>query len=145
MLVPFGLIIVCLVLVSKYQILSPLNHKVKWNLLQDLIYIVDRKKDMIISGGENIYSAEVEAALITHPKIREAAVIGVPDPKWGEAVKAFVGLESGQSATAEEIITYCGKNLARFKLPKSVEFVSALPRSATGKILKRDLRVSKEC
>jgi acyl-CoA synthetase (AMP-forming)/AMP-acid ligase II len=93
--------------------------------------------------GGNIYSAEIEAVLITHPKVREAAVIGVPDPKWGEAVKAFVGLESDQSATVEEIIAYCGEHPARFKLPKSVEFVPSLPRSATGKILKRDLRVNK--
>jgi acyl-CoA synthetase (AMP-forming)/AMP-acid ligase II len=110
---------------------------------EGFIYIIDRKKDMIISGGENIYSAEIEAVLITHPKIKEPAVIGVPDPKWGEAVKAFLGLESGQSATAEEIIAFCGEHLARFKLPKTVEFISSLPRSATGKILKRELRVSK--
>jgi len=109
---------------------------------EGFIYVVDRKKDMIISGGENIYSAEVEAVLITNPKIKEAAVIGVPDPKWGEAVKAFVGLEPGQSATAEEIIAFCGESLARFKLPKVVELVSSLPRSATGKILKRELRAN---
>jgi len=109
---------------------------------EGFIYVVDRLKDMIISGGENIYSAEVEAVLITHPKIKEAAVIGIPDPKWGEAVKAFVTLEPEQSTTAEEIIAFCGERLARFKLPKVVEFVSSLPRSATGKILKRELRPS---
>lgn len=107
---------------------------------EGFVYVVDRKKDMIISGGENIYSAEIETLLLTHPKIKEAAVIGVPDPKWGEAVKAFVVLETGQEATAEEIIQFCLENMARFKRPKFVEFVSALPRSATGKILKRELR-----
>ncbi|KPK94073.1 MAG: hypothetical protein AMJ94_02280 [Deltaproteobacteria bacterium SM23_61] len=107
---------------------------------EGFIYVVDRKKDMIISGGENIYSAEVEAVLLTHPKIKEAAVIGVPDPKWGEAVKAFVVLEPGEKATEEEIIEFCLENLARYKRPKSVEFIPALPRSATGKVLKRELR-----
>jgi fatty-acyl-CoA synthase len=110
---------------------------------EGFIYVVDRKKDMIISGGENIYSAEVETVLLTHPKIREVAVIGVPDPKWGESVKAFLVLEPGQKATEEEIIQYCIENLARFKRPKSIEFLSALPRSATGKVLKRELRTQK--
>jgi acyl-CoA synthetase (AMP-forming)/AMP-acid ligase II len=110
---------------------------------EGFIYIVDRKKDMIISGGENICSAEVEAVLIANPKIKEAAVIGVPHTKWGEAVKAFVALEPNQSATAEEITAYCGERLARFKLPKTVEFVQTLPRSATGKILKRELHINK--
>jgi fatty-acyl-CoA synthase len=107
---------------------------------EGFIYVVDRKKDMIISGGENIYSAEVEAVLYNHPSIQEAAVIGIPDPKWGEAVKAFVVLRSGKEATAEEIIDFCGENLARFKRPKSVEFIPALPRSAAGKVLKNELR-----
>jgi acyl-CoA synthetase (AMP-forming)/AMP-acid ligase II len=110
---------------------------------EGFVYVVDRKKDMIISGGENIYSAEVEAVLLTHPKIKEAGVIGVPDPKWGEAVKAFVVLKPGEKASAEEIIQFCLENLARFKRPKFVEFIPALPRSATGKVLKRDLRVPK--
>jgi acyl-CoA synthetase (AMP-forming)/AMP-acid ligase II len=107
---------------------------------EGFITVVDRKKDMIVSGGENIYSAEIEALLLTHPKIREAAVIGVPDPKWGETVKVFVVLETGREATAEEIIQFCLENMARFKRPKFVEFITALPRSATGKILKRELR-----
>lgn len=107
---------------------------------EGFIYVVDRKKDMIISGGENIYSAEVEAVLLTHPKVKEAAVVGVPDPKWGEAVKAFVSLKPGLEATAEEVIQFCLENLARFKRPKFVEFVPALPRSATGKVLKREMR-----
>ncbi|RJR40951.1 MAG: long-chain-fatty-acid--CoA ligase [Desulfobacteraceae bacterium] len=108
---------------------------------EGFIYVVDREKDMIISGGENIYSAEIEALLVTHPKIKEAAIIGVPDPKWGEAVKAFVVLEPGREATAEEIVQFCLENLARFKRPKFVEFLPCLPRSATGKILKRELRI----
>ncbi len=107
---------------------------------EGFIYVVDRKKDMIVSGGENIYSAEVEAVLLIHPKIKEAAVIGIPDPKWGETVKAFVVCTPGQEATAEEIITFCMDHLARFKRPKFVEFIPSLPRSATGKVLKRELR-----
>ena len=110
---------------------------------EGFVYVVDRKKDMIISGGENIYSAEIEAMLLTHPKIREAAVIGIPDPKWGEAVKAFVVLKPGEKATAEELIEFSVEHLARFKRPKSIEFIPALPRSATGKILKRELRARK--
>jgi acyl-CoA synthetase (AMP-forming)/AMP-acid ligase II len=107
---------------------------------EGFIYIVDRKKDMIISGGENIYPAEVEAVLYSHPKILEAAVIGVPDPQWGEAVKAFVVLREGQQLTAEEVIAHCTENLARYKRPRYVEFMKALPRNAAGKVLKRELR-----
>lgn len=110
---------------------------------EGFVYVVDRKKDMIISGGENIYSAEVEAMLLTHPKIKEVAIIGVPDPKWGEAVKAFIVLQPGEKATAEETIEFSKENLARFKQPKFVEFIPALPRSATGKVLKRELRARK--
>ena len=107
---------------------------------EGFVYVVDRKKDMIVSGGENIYSAEVESVLLTCPKIKEAAVVGVPDPKWGEAVKACVVLEPGREATADEIIQFCLEKMARFKRPKIIEFLPALPRSATGKILKRMLR-----
>ncbi len=107
---------------------------------EGFIYVVDRKKDMIISGGENIYSAEVEAVLLTHPKIKEAAVIGIPDPKWGETVKAFVVRMPGEEVTAEEIMSFCMDHLARFKRPRVVEFIASLPRSATGKVLKRELR-----
>jgi fatty-acyl-CoA synthase len=110
---------------------------------EGFVYIVDRKKDMIISGGENIYSAEVEAVLVSHPGIREAAVIGVPDPKWGEAVKAFVVLEPDQAMTAEEVVQFCGEHLARFKRPKLVAFIDALPRSGAGKVLKTMLREPK--
>lgn len=104
------------------------------------IFIVDRKKDMIISGGENIYPREVEEVLYAHPSILEAAVIGVPDERWGEAVKAFVVLEEGQKVSEEEIIDFCKENLASYKKPKSVEFVDTLPRNPLGKVLKKDLR-----
>lgn len=107
---------------------------------EGFVFIVDRKKDMIKSGGENIYSAEVEAVLQSHPAIKEVAVVGIPDPKWGEVVKAYVGLYPGQHVTSEELIAFCGEHLAKFKRPKIVEFAEALPRSATGKILKKDLR-----
>jgi len=102
--------------------------------------IVDRKKDMIISGGFNIYPRDVDEVLFAHPKILEACVIGVPDSHSGERVKAFVVLKEGETATAEEIIEYCGKNLTKYKIPKYVEFVADLPKSAVGKILRKELR-----
>jgi len=104
------------------------------------LYLVDRKKDLIISGGVNVYPREIEEVLHSHPAIIEAAVIGVPDDYWGEAVKAFVVCRRGVTASAEELLTYCQQSLAGFKLPKSFEFVDALPRNAAGKVLKRDLR-----
>lgn len=104
------------------------------------VYVVDRKKDMIISGGENIYPAEIEEVLYTHPKILEAAVIGVPDPDWGESVKAIVVPKQGETLTEEEVIEHCKKNLASYKKPKSVDFVDALPRNPQGKVLKFALR-----
>ncbi len=107
---------------------------------EGFIYIVDRKKDMIISGGENIYPAEVEEILFTHPKILEAAVIGMPDPKWGENVKAVVVPKQGESLTQEEVIDHCKKYLASYKKPKTVEFLEALPRNAAGKVLKFELK-----
>ncbi|UCD58920.1 MAG: long-chain-fatty-acid--CoA ligase [Candidatus Hydrogenedentota bacterium] len=100
-------------------------------------YLVDRKFDMIISGGENIYPAEIEAVLYKHPKILESAVIGVPDDEWGESVKAVVVLREKQTATAEEIIGYCREHLAGYKVPRSVDFVDDLPKTDTGKILKK--------
>ena len=103
-------------------------------------YIVDRAKDMIISGGFNVYSAEVEKVLMNHPAVRECAVIGVPDAKWGEAVKAIAVLHEGQSIDAQALIAHCRKELGGVKTPKSVDFVEALPRSPLGKVLKRDLR-----
>ena len=104
------------------------------------LYVEDRLKDMIISGGENIYSSEVERVLSEHPAIAEVAVIGVPDDQWGEAVKAVVSLRPGAKETGEEVIAYCRQHLAGFKCPRSVDVVDALPRNPTGKILKRDLR-----
>ena len=104
------------------------------------IYIVDRKKDMIISGGENIYPREVEEVLYRHPAVLEAAVIGIPDPYWIERVHAVVVTKKGASATAEELIAFCKKHIAGYKAPKSVELVDSLPKNPAGKILKRELR-----
>jgi len=104
------------------------------------IYVVDRKKDMILSGDENIYPAEVEEVLYFHPAILEAAVIGVPDEKWGETVKAIVVLKEGAKATAEEIIEYCKGRLSSYKKPTSVDFMDQLPRNPSGKVLKTELR-----
>lgn len=104
------------------------------------VYIVDRAKDMIISGGENIYPAQVEEAIYKHPAVLEAAVIGVPDDVWGEAVKAIVVLKPGMKATAEEIMEVTRKYLASYMKPKSVDFVDSLPKGPTNKVLKRELR-----
>jgi acyl-CoA synthetase (AMP-forming)/AMP-acid ligase II len=104
------------------------------------VYVEDRLKDMIISGGENIYSPEVERVLAEHPAVAEVAVIGVPDERWGEVVKAVVGLKPGASATDDEIIAFTREHLAKFKCPRTVQIVDALPRNPTGKILKKDLR-----
>jgi acyl-CoA synthetase (AMP-forming)/AMP-acid ligase II len=104
------------------------------------IYILDRKKDMIVSGGENVYPREVEEILYQHPSVKEAAIIGIPDPYWVEGVHAVVVLKEGASATSEEIIHFCKKRIARYKAPKSIEFVESLPKTPSGKILKRELR-----
>jgi len=111
------------------------------------LYILDRAKDMIISGGENIYPAEVEAVLARHPAVAEAAVVGRPDPAWGEAVHAVIIPEPGSSASPEEIIAWCRDELAHFKCPKTAEFADSLPRTTTGKVLKRELRarLASEC
>ena len=104
------------------------------------IFIVDRAKDMIISGGENIYSVQVEEAINQHPAVLEVAVFGIPDDEWGEAVKAVVVLKPGQSASEQDIIDEAKKHLASYQKPRSVDFVDALPKAPTGKILKRELR-----
>ena len=104
------------------------------------LFIHDRVKDMIISGGENIYPAEVESAVYGHPHVAEVAVIGVPDEKWGEAVKAVVAPKPGVTPDPDDIIAFARTRIAHFKAPKSVDFVAALPRNASGKILRRELR-----
>lgn len=103
-------------------------------------YIVDRLKDMFISGGENVYPAEIEAALYQHPAVFQCAVVGAPDRQWGEVGKAFVVLKPDQAASVEELLTHLGERLARYKIPRHVEFVTALPISAAGKVLRRELR-----
>jgi long-chain acyl-CoA synthetase len=104
------------------------------------IYIVDRKKDMIISGGENIYSVEVEHALASHPSVLECAVIGVPDDKWGESVLGVVVLRAGHEVGLEDLIAHCRERIAHYKAPKAIVFAESLPKSGAGKILKRELR-----
>ncbi len=107
---------------------------------EGFLYVVGRKQDMIVSGGENIYPAEIEDVLQSHPKILEAAVIGVYDGEWGESVKAIVVLRAGETLTEDDVIEYCKQHLASYKKPKSVEFVVALPHSSTMKVLKTVLR-----
>src|SRR5271155_161592 len=105
------------------------------------LYMVDRLKDMIISGGENVYSVEVESALLEHPSVLEAAVFGVPDPQWGEAVHAAVVVAAGEDLTGADLIAHCRGRVAGFKVPRSIELRSeALPKSGAGKVLKRELR-----
>ena len=104
------------------------------------LYILDRKQDMVISGGENIYPSEIEEVIRAYPKVAEAAVIGVPHEKWGEVLKAFIVLKPGATASEEEILSYCASRLADYLKPKSIEFMTELPRSPVGKILKRVLR-----
>jgi long-chain acyl-CoA synthetase len=104
------------------------------------IFLHDRVKDMIVTGGENVYPAEVENALMKHPAVADVAVIGVPDERWGEAVKAIVVKAPGSDPTEADLITFARDHLAGFKLPKSVDFADVLPRNPSGKLLKRELR-----
>jgi acyl-CoA synthetase (AMP-forming)/AMP-acid ligase II len=104
------------------------------------LHITDRKKDMIISGGFNVYPSEVEQVIWSHPAVQDCAVIGVPDAQWGEAVKAVVELNAGQRVSAHELIALCKDRLGSVKAPKTIEFVDSLPRSPVGKVLKKDLR-----
>jgi acyl-CoA synthetase (AMP-forming)/AMP-acid ligase II len=104
------------------------------------IYIADRKTDMIITGGENVYPKEVENVLYRHPAVQEVAVIGIPDPYWVERVHAVVLLKESAEATEEDIISFCREQIAHYKAPKSVEFVASLPKNPQGKILKREIR-----
>jgi len=108
-------------------------------------YIIGRYKDMIKSGGENVYAAEVEAVFTEHPAVREAALIGVPDEKWGEVGLMVVVLEEGHTATEEELKAFCGEHLARFKIPKKVVFTDALPYSSYGKVMKAELKRRMTC
>jgi long-chain acyl-CoA synthetase len=105
-----------------------------------LIYIVDRKRDMIVSGGLNVYSAEVEATLTAHPAIAEIAVIGMPDPYWGERVQAYVVLREGSSVTEEALLAFAAERLAGYKRPKRFVFVASLPKTSSGKLRKVELR-----
>ena len=107
---------------------------------EQYIYVVDRIKNMFISGGENVYPAEIERVMITHPAVAEASVVAVPDPKWGEAGRAFVVLRPGASVTETALMEFCSTRLARFKVPKSVVFIPALPKNDTGKINRQALK-----
>jgi long-chain acyl-CoA synthetase len=107
---------------------------------EGFFYIVDRKKDMIVTGGENVYSREVEEVLYTHPAISEVAVIGLPDPTWGENITAVVVLRPGATASEADIVAVCRDRLAGFKKPKNVFFADEIPKTVSGKILKRELR-----
>jgi acyl-CoA synthetase (AMP-forming)/AMP-acid ligase II len=104
------------------------------------IYIRDRIKDMIVSGGENIYPAELESVLAEHPAVADVAVIGIPDDRWGETVKAVVVRRGGATLVEEELIAWSRERLAGYKRPRSVDFVDSIPRNPSGKILKRELR-----
>ena len=124
------------------------THRGEWFSLGDMgrvdaegyLYLVDRKQDMIISGGENIFPNDIEECLLRHPKVKEAAVIGVPDELWGETVVAYVVPVTGERPTAEELTAFCGERLPNFMKPRRVEFCDALPRNAVGKIMRRCLR-----
>ncbi len=104
------------------------------------LYIVERKKDMIISSGFNVYPREIEEVLYMHPAVREAAAIGVPDPYRGESVKAFIALKPGSTATDQEIVAFCRERLAAYRVPREIEFRTDLPKSQIGKVLRRALR-----
>jgi len=107
---------------------------------EGFLHITDRKKDVIITGGFNVYPSEVEQAIWSHPAVMDCAVIGVPDEKWGEAVKAVVELKAGASVTSEELIALCKAQVGSVKAPKTVDFIASLPRSPVGKVLKKDIR-----
>ncbi|MEL6891950.1 MAG: acid--CoA ligase, partial [Actinomycetota bacterium] len=107
---------------------------------EGFVYIVDRWKDMYISGGENVYPAEVENVLYQLPQVAEAAVIGVPNDRWGEVGLAVLALKPGQELDRVTVVEHCVERLARFKVPNDIALVDALPRNATGKVLKRELR-----
>jgi len=103
-------------------------------------YIVDRKKDMVISGGVNIYPIEIDEVIQKHPRVLEVAVIGVPNEIWGESLKAIVVLKEGQEASEEEILDFCKDKLSKYKIPRTVEFWPSLPKTPSGKIMKSTIR-----
>jgi acyl-CoA synthetase (AMP-forming)/AMP-acid ligase II len=105
-------------------------------------YVEDRKKDMIVSGGENIATPEVERILYDHPDVLEASVVGRPDERWGQVPHAYVVLRAGATRDADQLIEFCRERLAKFKAPRSIEFIDELPRTPSGKVLKRVLRES---
>jgi len=105
---------------------------------EGFLFVIDRRSDLIVSGGENIYPAEIEKVLLAHPAVREAGVCGVPDDQWGEIPAAFVVLNA--PAEAEELIAYCKDRIASYKVPKRLSFVEALPRNASNKLLRRELK-----
>lgn len=107
---------------------------------EGFVYIVDRLKDMIVSGGENVYSAEVETAIASHPAVAQCAAIGIPSDKWGESVHAVVVLKPGEEVSVDHIIEHCRQRIAGYKCPRSVEFRNGLPLSGVGKVLKNELR-----
>jgi len=107
---------------------------------EGFLHITDRKKDMIISGGFNVYPSEVEQVIWSHPAVQECAVIGLPHPDWGETVTAFVELKKGAEVSEEDLRAFCREKLGGIRAPKQFTFVSELPRSPTGKVLKKDLR-----
>ena len=107
---------------------------------EGFFHFVDRKKDIIVTGSENVSSMEVEQFLLSHPKIADVAVIGIPDPRWGDAVTAVVVAKPSETVSEEDIITYCKGKIAGYKVPKKVFIVDNLPRSTTGKVLKNMLR-----
>ena len=111
----------------------------RWDA-EGYLYIVDRKKDMILTGGENVYPREVEEVLYRHPAVGEAAVIGAPDPKWGEKVVAVIAARAGHDVTGADLVAFCREEIASYKKPRHVVFVDALPKNASGKVLKRELR-----
>lgn len=108
------------------------------------IFLVDRTKDMIIASGYNIYPREIDEVLYRHPKVAEAAAVGVPDEYRGETIKAFITLQSGETATEEEIMEFCKDKLAAYKRPRMVEFHDSIPKSAVGKVLRKNLRAEEE-
>jgi o-succinylbenzoate---CoA ligase len=103
------------------------------------LYVLDRRADLIISGGENVYPAEIESILRSHPAVEEAGVCGQPDPQWGQVLIAFVVLKSGSTATTEELLSYTAQKLARYKQPRTIYFTDQLPHTSSGKLIRREL------